>query len=191
MGKLYCIMGKSASGKDTIFSKIMQEMPELKTYLTYTTRPKREFEEEGVNYHYVSPEILDGFEAQGKLIEKRVYNTIHGPWIYATVDDGQIDLDKYSYLVPATLVSYEKLKEYFGSERTEPIYIEVEDGIRLMRALKREMQEDVPKYKELCRRFLADSEDFSEDALTRAHISKRYNNIDFDACVAEILKDMR
>ncbi|MDO4439244.1 MAG: guanylate kinase [Eubacteriales bacterium] len=191
MGKLFCIMGKSASGKDTIFSRIMQERPELKTYLIYTTRPKREFEEEGVNYHYVSAEKLNSFEEEGKLIEKRIYNTIHGPWIYATVDDGQIDLDKYSYLVPATLESYEKLKSYFGVDKTVPIYIEVEDGIRLMRALKREMKEEVPKYKELCRRFLADAEDFSEDAITKAHISKRYNNLDFEACVAEILKDMR
>ena len=50
MGKIYYIMGKSSSGKDTLFRKIKQELPMLQTVTLYTTRPKREGEREGVEY---------------------------------------------------------------------------------------------------------------------------------------------
>ena len=42
MGKIYYIMGKSSSGKDTLFRKIKQELPMLQTVTLYTTGPKRE-----------------------------------------------------------------------------------------------------------------------------------------------------
>lgn len=54
-----------------------------------------------------------------------------------------------------TLESYYGMREYFGEEQLIPIYIEVEDGLRLERALCRERQQKEPKYAEMCRRFLA------------------------------------
>ena len=57
-----------------------------------------------------------------------------------------------------------------------PILISVDDGIRLQRALNREMKQEVPKYEEMCRRFLADAEDFSEGKLNEAGIDKRFSN---------------
>ena len=70
-------------------------------------------------------------------------------------------------------------------------FVEVEDGLRLERALKREQQENNHKYAEMCRRFLADSEDFSEDNLKAAEIGKRYENIDFELCLLEIVADIQ
>ena len=67
-----------------------------------------------------------------------------------------------------------------------PLYVEVEDGLRLSRALERERQQAAPKYAEMCRRFLADSEDFSEKNLQDAGITKRFQNLDFQKCVSEI-----
>ena len=58
MGKIYYIMGKSSSGKDTLFRKIKQELPMLQTVTLYTTRPKREGEREGVEYHFVTDEQI-------------------------------------------------------------------------------------------------------------------------------------
>lgn len=58
MGKIYYIMGKSSSGKDTLFRKIKQELPMLQTVTLYTTRPKREGEREGVEYHFVTDEQM-------------------------------------------------------------------------------------------------------------------------------------
>ena len=160
MGKIYYIMGKSSSGKDTLFRKIKQELPMLQTVTLYTTRPKREGEREGVEYHFVTDEQMHIFERQGKVVELRTYNTVHGAWKYATIEDGQINLAAYDYLVIGTLESYAGMKKCYGAENLVPIYIEVEDGERLARALERERRQAVPKYKEMCRRFLADAADF-------------------------------
>ena len=66
------------------------------------------------------------------------------------------------------------------------VYIEVEDGERLIRAVKREKEQETPKYEELCRRFLADQEDFSEEKIKEAGISRRFENDDLDVCVRNI-----
>jgi len=188
MGKIYCVMGKSASGKDTLFKKMLSECPKMKKLVLYTTRPMREGEADGVEYHFVDEKVLDQFEKQGKLVEKRTYNTVHGPWTYATVDDGQIKLGSRNYLVIGTLESYVKLKEYFGEDKVEPILITIDTGIRLQRALNREITQSNPQYKEMCRRFLADEEDFSEEKIEAAGITKRYVNENLNECFKQIKK---
>lgn len=181
-------MGKSASGKDTIYKRLLEQFPDIKTVTLYTTRPMREGEKEGVEYHFIGAETLEAMEAEGRVIEKRTYQTMYGPWSYATVDDGQIDLSRSSYLMIGTLESYESIRTYFGNQDTVPIYIEVEDGERLNRALNRERQQKIPKYTELCRRFLADENDFSEEKLVKAGITgeERYENGVLADCLRKI-----
>ena len=188
MGKIFYIMGKSSSGKDTIFQKLKEALPEFKTIVLYTTRPIRAGEQDGVEYHFVKEETLKAFEEKGQIIELRAYNTVHGVWKYFTADDGQINLEKENYLVIGTLESYEQMKKYFGEDALLPIYVQVEDGIRLGRALERERRQQVPKYEELCRRFLADSQDFSEENIARAGIETRFENVELESCVSEILR---
>ena len=98
----------------------------------------------------------------------------------------QIELDKNSYMLIGTLEAYTKIREYFGKEAVVPIYIEVEDGERLQRALNRERAETSPKYDELCRRFLADSEDFSEENLNKAQIDVRFGNRQLEETIEKI-----
>ena len=122
----------------------------------------------------------------GRVIEARSYDTKCGIWTYFTADDGQIDLSRHNYLVIGTLVSFQALKEYYGENSIVPVYIETEDGLRLSRALEREREQSQPKYAEMCRRFLADEEDFSEENLRRAGIIKRFVNDDLAECMEEI-----
>ena len=191
MGKIYYIMGKSSSGKDPLFKAVCDRMPELRTVTLYTTRPAREGERDGVEYFFVSDDQLGKYTEQGKVIELRTYNTIHGEWKYATIDDGQINLDEADYLMIGTLESYKKLCAYYGKDMLVPIYIEVEDGERLSRALIRERQQATPRYAEMCRRFLADTEDFSEENLEAAGIRKRYYNNDRMKCLEEIIGEIQ
>ena len=186
MGKIYCMMGKSSSGKDTLYQKVLERLPQIHRVVPYTTRPIREGEQDGVEYHFVDDKQLAELETDGKIVELRAYNTVHGIWKYFTVDDGQIDLEQGDYLLIGTLETYEKIREYYGAEHLVPIYIEVEDGERLARALERERRQAVPKYKEMCRRFLADEEDFCEENLKRLGIDKRYRNTDMETCLKEI-----
>lgn len=186
MGKIFYLMGKSASGKDTLYKKVLEANPDLKTVVLYTTRPMREGETDGVEYRFCTSERLREFERQGKLIEIRTYHTVLGPWSYATVDDGQIDLGSSSYLVIGTLESYGKMREYFGSDVMVPLYIHVDDGVRLTRALARERRQKEPNYAELCRRYLADDADFSKENLEQYKIGRYFENHNLEECLREI-----
>lgn len=191
MGKIFCIMGKSATGKDTIYKRLLQNSElGLKRIVSYTTRPIREGEKEGEEYHFTDVKNLELLKQQGKIIECRSYDTIHGIWNYFMVKDNQIDLTQNDYLVIGTLESYLKIKDYFGEDHVVPIYIELEDGERLTRALDREKTQSKPKYEELCRRFLADCQDFSDEKLKEAGIHRFYVNNDLENCLSEIEKDI-
>lgn len=189
MSKIYYLMGKSSTGKDTIYKELRKRMPQLKNVTIYTTRPQREGEKEGEEYFFTDENELEKFKKEGRLIEERAYNTVCGIWRYFTADDGQFNFElKQDYLMIGTLESYEKMKAYFGSEKVVPLYIEVEDGERLSRALAREKAQKEPKYAEMCRRFLADSKDFAEENLARAGITERYENTDLEGVVEKICK---
>ena len=177
MGYIFCLMGKSSSGKDTIYQKLLQQKDlGLQRLVTGTTRPIREGEQNGENYYFYTDQQFEQLCVDGKIIESRSYHTIHGIWHYFTVADGQLDPADGDYLTINTLEAYLKLRDYFGAERLIPLYLEVDDGLRLQRALDRERRQPEPKYKEMCRRFLADEEDFSEENLKRAQIQPIFEN---------------
>lgn len=191
MSKIFFVTGKSCTGKDTIFQRLKDnEKLNLSTVIGYTTRPMREGEENGREYFFVDNDKLQELQKDGKVIECRNYNTVHGIWSYFSVSDGQIDLSNGNYLYIGTLESYEQFVKYFGEDVIVPIYIEVESGERLQRAVARERNQNNPKYKELCRRFIADEEDFCEENVKRAGIIKRYYNNNFDECIREIESDI-
>ncbi len=192
MGKIFCIMGKSSSGKDTLYKQILEDAHlHLSKIVLYTTRPIRSGETDGVEYFFVKEAKLLELEAAGKIIEQRAYDTIHGIWRYFTVNDGQIHLQNQNYLMITTLEAYTKIRDYFGTSVVVPIYVEVEDGVRLQRALDREKLQQEPRYEELCRRFLADAKDFSEENLQKAGISKRFRNEDLRDTCREIVTYIR
>lgn len=185
MGKIFYIIGKSSTGKDTIYKNIFEEENNLNQICLYTTRPIRSNEKEGEEYHFISEKQYEEIKEKGLIIEERAYNTIHGVWRYLTVNDGQFDDDK-NFIIVGVLESYVSTKNYFGEEKVIPIYIELDDEERLQRALMREKQMETPRYAELCRRFLSDTEDFSEDKILAAGIKRRFVNDNLDRCTNEI-----
>jgi guanylate kinase len=188
MGKIFLLMGKSTSGKDTIYRNLIEdEKLFLKKVVPYTTRPQRSGETDGVQYFFKTEEEYQDLKKNGQIIEERTYHTNYGEWRYFTVDDGQIDLSDGDYLVIGTLESYCYIRDYFGKENVVPLLIDVEARIRLERAMKREGKQENPRYDEMCRRFLADEEDFSEDKLKAAGIDTRFpNNDKIEDCISSI-----
>ena len=187
MSKIFFVLGKSCSGKDTIFQSLKENKQlNLKTVVGYTTRPMRVNEKDGVEYFFVDQNRLEELKKAKKVIECRDYNTVYGIWSYFTVDDGQIDLNNGDYLYIGTLESYEQMIDFYGEDVVVPLYIQVETGERLARAVNRERNQSEPKYKELCRRFLADEEDFSEEKIEKAGIKKRFENNNLNQCIKEI-----
>lgn len=205
MGKIFVVMGKTSSGKDTVYKRVLDSLGASageaapKTVVIYTTRPMRPGETNGVEYFFATEEELQKFREEGKVIEERCFHTVHGPWYYFTVNDGQIDLENHSYLMINTLAGFEMIRSYYkdmAASQNEvndvviPIYIEADAKDRLIRYINRESLQKNPNYKEVCRRFLADEEDFAEEELQRLGITKRYFNRDLDECCKEIEADI-
>ncbi|MBQ4564564.1 MAG: guanylate kinase [Lachnospiraceae bacterium] len=187
MGKIFYVMGKSATGKDTVYNRLLEDptLP-LKTVVLYTTRPIRVGETDGVTYHFRDIPWFKEQEKTGKVIESRVYPTMLGPWYYFTMDDGQIDLTKNSYLMIGTPEGCVKMRAYFGEEPIVPIYLSIDDGERLRRAWARECNQKKPRFDEVCRRYLADEEDFAPDKLLEAGITRTFCNDDVDTCCEQV-----
>ena len=187
MGRIVYLCGKSSSGKDTIYRELLKRGTlQFQTIVPYTTRPLRAGEVNGREYFFTDEEGFLELLSQGKIIEHREYHTIHGLWRYFTVDDGQIDLTKNDYLLIGTLEGYEKMRAYFGEGVLLPVLIELDDGVRLQRALDRERKQQNPRYEEMCRRFLADSQDFCEEKIHKAGIVRRFYNDELELCLKEI-----
>lgn len=192
MGKIVYLMGKSSSGKDTVYKRLLkQEELLFHTVALYTTRPIRAGEKDGVEYHFTDEAGFQSLLRAGKVIEDRTYHTVQGKWRYFTVVEEETFREDKNYLMIGTLESYEKVCAYFGREKMIPVFIDLDDGERLQRALERERAQDIPQYEEMCRRFLADMQDFSKEKIAAAKIEKRFVNDDLDRCILEILEYIR
>ncbi len=180
MSAIFFLMGKSASGKDGLGRMLLDDRSlDLRPVILYTTRPMREGEVNGREYYFVTPLELEELRGKGRIIEERVYHTVQGDWYYFTCADDEMIRslnDHHKYLAIGTIEAYLAYKKYFGEEKVIPLYIDVRDDLRLMRAIERESRQQTPDYKEICRRFLADEEDFSEENLKKAGIKKAYRN---------------
>ena len=195
MTYIFCVIGKSSTGKDTVFDLLQSDKTlSLKKIVTYTTRPIRAGEADGREYFFVDEDEEERLDREGKIIEKRSYDTVYGKWDYFTADDGQIEVSEgkeNSYIVIATLESFVRLKDFYKNAAVVPIYIYVEDGIRLLRALERERAQKVHRYDEMCRRYLGDMKDFSEEKLKECGIDRYFENVDSQKTADEIASYIR
>ena len=78
MGKIFCIMGKSATGKDTIYKRLLADGAlKLNKIVTYTTRPIREGERAGEELGLVGVGVLDGETVVGANVPCHVEEGLH------------------------------------------------------------------------------------------------------------------
>ena len=77
MGKIFCVMGKSASGKDTIYRELLAHKElSLRRVIPYTTRPIRDGEVDVDTYFFCSEKQVQELQDAGKIIELRTYHTV-------------------------------------------------------------------------------------------------------------------
>ena len=196
MSNLIYIMGKSASGKDTVYKQVKERI-DSNSYVLYTTRPMREGEKEGREYNFITREQFKKLEKDQKVIEARHYNVVNAQgqkdvWTYATIDDKQWEKEG-NFLTIGTLESYNSISKYL-SEHPEkdlkllPIYIEIDEAERRKRAIERENKSGKPNFEEMERRLKADNIDFSEEKIIEAGITKTFKNYDLNECVDNIVR---
>lgn len=189
MHHIFVVMGKSSVGKDSVCVRLLADKSlNIRKLVTYTTRPPRVGEKNGREYYFVSRKTFSELIEMGSVIDIHEYNTVNGIWHYFTVDDGQVDLNDHDSLVIGTPEIVRSLRNHFKDDPdcVVPIYITVDDGERLIRAVRRESGQVNPIYSEVCRRYMADEKDFSEDVLSDIGVSKIFENVDKDVCTKEI-----
>lgn len=148
--KILAIAGKAGSGKDTLLREVCNSEVPINEIISYTTRPIREREEDGVNYHFVSSaEFLD-MVFKNKMLEDSNFN---GWWYGTSIDALRTDMVNVGVFNPEGIRSLLKCPDV----DVYAVYVRAADKIRLMRQLNRE--ED-PNCHEIARRFLADDKDF-------------------------------
>jgi len=145
------ILGKAGSGKDSILPFILKQNPELHKKISCTSRPPRDYEKDGVDYHFLSP--LEFIDSPEQFIEKQCFNN----WWYGT---------RISDLVPAPAINIgifnikgvEQILEK-NDISVLPILLSCSDKMRLIHQLSRE---ENPNIQEIFRRFNADEKDFKD-----------------------------
>lgn len=170
--KLYCIMGKFASGKTTV-AKLLENTYDLKRVVTCTTRNKREKEREGVDYFFLSD---SEFESKVKNGELAAVNRIEQ---YENVEDSvfpfrklvslfkkryakkygvpisKINLEESSYIIVIEPYGYFDLVKKLGKENVKSIFLKLDDKERMMRALHRENN---PNCEDICLKYIEELE---------------------------------
>lgn len=155
---LIVLMGKQGSGKTTLCDYMVKNMGYEKV-VTYTTRPMRTGEVDGVDYHFLADEEFENMIKKNQFIENKQYNTINGIWKYGTALDKLESGHKYILIVtPDGYYSIkERIVEYGCGLRA--IYLNVSDALRLERLAYRGDENA-----EIKRREQKDNEDFADIA---------------------------
>ena len=162
--KIVILVGESSSGKSTIASYMCDNYP-YENIVTYTTRPPRDNEVDGVDYNFVSQEDFQEMIDNNQVIEYRTYNTVFGKWYYGSSDKA-INLDKKDYIIVLTPDGAESFINHFGKENCIVFYIYAPVKVREQRAKERPNFDKA----EWERRCITDREDFREDKI--AHVAK-------------------
>lgn len=148
---IIALLGQAGSGKDTVFSALCNKHPEWHRKISCTSRAPRDYEKDGVDYHFLSP--LEFINNSEQFIEKQCFNN----WWYGT---------RFTDLVPAPALNIgvfniKGLEQIFQYDNISilPILLSCSDKVRLIRQLSREEE---PNIQEIFRRYNADKKDFSD-----------------------------
>ena len=130
MSKIFCLMGKSASGKDTLAKAINKEIG-IPIAVSCTTRPMRVGEVQHREYHFLTEEEFH----QREFVEKREYHVYNGDtWYYGYSKD---EFEGEDCIAIVDVEGYETLKEYFGEENVYAFYIYASEETLIKRLIKR------------------------------------------------------
>lgn len=160
------LVGKTASGKDTICNGMMDRG--YKKLVTYTTRPIRQGEIPDVTYHYITKEEFEKLIEEGFFVEYTYYDVHNGErWYYGSAleDYAKADDKTIAILNP---YGVKALKEKDVKNIT---YIYIRSNLQ---TIKKRLLKRGDNINEADRRISADNEDFKN---LEKHVDKIvYNN---------------
>lgn len=135
---LVILIGKSGSGKDSILHELI-ENEGYSLIVSTTTRPIRDGEVDGVDYHFVTNEVFDTMIAEDKFLEHRSYETLvggnHEVWRYGTPKT-PLNKDK-DYAIVLDMPSTQDFLNYYGRSNCAVIFVDAPLELREERAKQR------------------------------------------------------
>lgn len=154
MYKIIALIGEAGSGKDTVMQRVLKKNPNLNEIISFTTRPPREGEVNGINYYYISTEQFTEKVLNDEMLEATCFNG----WFYGTgFDSLRSDCVNIGVFNPEgidAMMSHGKNKIDLYV-----YYVNTTPKNRLLRQLNREINPDVD---EIIRRYKADLMDFED-----------------------------
>lgn len=181
MYKIIAIFGEAGSGKDTILKSIVQKEKDiLNSIVSYTTRPPRENEVDGIDYNFVNVEQFSELVIDDCMLEASCFND----WMYGTainsLEENKINIGVFNLDGIESLMNDKRIDLY-------AYYIEANDKTRIIRQLNRETN---PNIFEIFRRYKADCEDFSNINF-HYNILKNENEEDFKNAIEILQSDIK
>ena len=159
--KIIAYVGKSGAGKDYCMKRTA-EYHNYHIIVSSTTRPKREYEREGVDYHFLSEKEF----AESHFLETASFNGWHYGTRYEDLDPDHTNIGVFNPTGLKSLAAHDDIDLTI-------VYIKASDKTRLLRQLNRE---DNPNVKEIVRRFSTDEADFQDDKSFMT-LGNRYDEI--------------
>lgn len=176
------LLGKSASGKDTVVNNLIHNYYGYEKIITWTTRPMRPGEKQDVTYHFTDDEDFKEKIEEGFFAEWKKYNSVFGTWYYGTaVQD--ITNNSNNKIIILTPSGYEDIKEYINDEEILSVYLDSS-----LRTLYKRLKFRGDNPKEIKRRLLHDIKDF-KGIKNKVNVVIKNNTRDLDD-LTELIKDM-
>lgn len=176
------LLGKSASGKDTVVNNLIHNYYGYEKIITWTTRPMRPGEKQDLTYHFTDDEDFEEKIEEGFFAEWKKYNSVFGTWYYGTaVQD--ITNNSNNKIIILTPSGYEDIKEYINNEEILSVYLDSS-----LRTLYKRLKFRGDNPKEIKRRLLHDIKDF-KGIKNKVNVVIKNNTRDLDE-LTELIKDM-
>ena len=151
--KVIALFGKAGSGKDTILRALVKVDPDkFNEIVSCTTRPPREGEQEGVNYHFLTIDQFTEKVLNGDMLEATEFNDWHYGTALSSLSKDKINVGVFNPQGIRCLME-DKLVDLTA------YYVRTSDKERLIRQLNREENPDI---QEIIRRFSNDEQDFED-----------------------------
>lgn len=154
---IIALIGPAGCGKDTLLNEVLNmsdncENTQFHRIVHVTTRPKRSYEIDGKDYHFITEKQFLEKLLNNQMVECAEFNE----WFYGTLEEdlspNGINIGTFTPIALDALATHPQIA-------AKVFYIDVPDRIRLIRQLERDENVDV---NEVVRRYKADKEDFSD-----------------------------
>ena len=175
------IVGKTASGKDTVVKKLVDDYKYTKI-ITYATRPMRKGEQQDITYHFISDEEFKQKIDEGFFAEWKSYITNEGVWYYGSSLEDIKNADDKSVII-LTPQGYRDIKEKLPDKNIACIYL-----YENIDTMKKRLSKRGDDHKEVERRIKSDLEDFKNFESEADKIVYNNDGTDIDEVIKKILE---